>query len=923
MNWRTAKRSCRDVAGRSDIGAGHSASGASSGLRQIGVLAGLALLVIGLPWTMATVSADSSEGKAGAPRAASSRLATGAAHSCAINPVGTVYCWGRNGRGALGLGTTAPIGDDDTPADGGPVNLGVGRTARAIAAGSNHTCALLDNATINCWGRNDFGQLGRGNALDIGDDETPAQAGPIALGAGRTALAVAAGAAHTCAILDTGAVSCWGANELGQLGQGNLAALGDDETPADVAPLNLGAGRTATAITAGSGHTCAILDNGSVLCWGYAASGQLGLGSLPPPFTDGGGGGGGGGGLPVDPNCYDLVFIGADCPRPGTGGGGGGGGTGTGLMAIGDDEVPGASAAVNLGAGRTAVAISSGASHTCALLDDGSVRCWGQNRTGELGKPGQAGNVGDDEVPGAIAAVNLGDGRSAVAVSAGYAHSCAVLDNGALVCWGAGGVGQLGHASTAALGDNEEAISAGPIGLGAGRTARAVSAGGYLRVGTSTSIPSGHTCVLLDNETVRCFGGNETGQLGLATSLDLGDDELPTAADVVNIPGMAGDAQIPGTFVGQAPLRLVDTRLGTGAPLAKLGAAGVLPVTVASSADVVAVALNVTVVQPESQTFVSVYPTGTSRPTVSNINAGPNSIVANLVVVKVGTDGKVDLYNHAGLTDIVVDKLGEFRTTGGAAFVPQAPIRVLDTREGVGAPNAAVGQDATIDVQLTGAANIPAGVDSVVLNVTADAPTQGTFVTVFPTGEPRPLASNLNPAAGQTVPNLVIAKIGAGGKVSMYNRWGSVELIVDVMGWYGPPAPGSEFVPVTPNRLADTRAGQADAVTVTESCSGVPPVNCTVKLQLAGAAGIPADATAVALNVGVEAGSFGGYVSAGTAPTPAPATSNVNFAPFLTVANAVVVKIAADGAVYLNVPQGPVPLFVDLQGFYRTVPGTG
>jgi alpha-tubulin suppressor-like RCC1 family protein len=887
---------------------------------------------LAVPWTMARVSAENSEGAAGAPRAAASRIAAGAAHSCAITPEGAVYCWGRNGRGTLGVGSTAAVGDDEAPTAAGPVSLGAGFKAVGVAAGSNHTCALSDAGLVNCWGRNDLGQLGRGNLTDLGDDETPESAGPLNLGAGRTAKAIAAGAAHTCAILDTNGVVCWGANDLGQLGYGNLATIGDDETAGSAGPVSLGAGRTAVAITAGGAHTCAILDNGGVLCWGFGQSGQLGLGVLPDAFTVGGGGGGGGGtGFPVDPNCYDLVFIGADCPRPGSGGGGGGGGggTGTGLIAIGDNEAPGQSQLVNLGAGRTATAISAGFSHTCALLDDGTIRCWGRSSSGELGIPNPAGLptiVGDDEVPGSLDPVDLGPGRTAVALSAGYAHSCAVLDNGTARCWGSAAVGQLGTGNTTNLGDNEAPSTATVLDLGPGRTAVAVSAGGYLRaLSSGATVLIGHTCALLDDGSLRCWGGNETGQLGLGNSSNVGDDEVPGSAAIVALPGMPsapdpdpdpGPALDQGTYVGQTPDRLLDTRLGVGAPRARVGAGGKLQLTVAQGSGVLAVALNVTAVQPTEPTYLSLYPVGGTQPLVSNVNAGAGRTVPNLVVVKVGSNNQVELFNAAGQTDVIVDKLGEFRASGGEPFVPADPVRVLDTRIGLGAATGEVGAASSIELQLGGVAGIPADADSVVLNVTAVAPSDPTFVTVFPSGGGLPLASNLNPDAGQTVPNLVIAKLGAGGKVTLFNAEGAVHLVADVMGWYGSGSPGSVFVPVNPMRIADTRPGVADAVPTVETCATAPGTACTVKLTVAGSAGIPAGATAVALNVGVEPGALAGLVSVGTAPSTEPATSNVNYGPFQTLANAVVVKITPDGAVYLNVPIGPVPLFVDLQGFY-------
>ncbi|MDH3682754.1 MAG: hypothetical protein OEV40_22705, partial [Acidimicrobiia bacterium] len=184
---------------------------------------------------------------------------------------GTVRCWGVGPE--LGYGNTEFIGDDETPGSVGPVELGADRTAVAVASGGDlgHTCVVMDDATVRCWGSNELGELGYGNTEFIGIDEPPGSVGPVDLGAGRTAVAVAAGGGHTCAVLDDATVRCWGNGSAGALGYGNTDTIGDDETPGTVGPVDLGPGRTAVAITAGFSHTCAVLDNATVRCWGGSA----------------------------------------------------------------------------------------------------------------------------------------------------------------------------------------------------------------------------------------------------------------------------------------------------------------------------------------------------------------------------------------------------------------------------------------------------------------------------------------------------------------------------------------------------------------------------------------------------------------------------------------------------------------------------
>ena len=440
------------------------------GRRQFGYLAasalGLAALLLALP-----AGAGAEQAASKAHRAAAGRLAAGARFSCAIIRGGAVRCWGINDSGQLGYGNTRDIGDNETPASAGPVDLG-GHKAVAIAAGFYHACALLDNGWVRCWGQGSAGQLGYGNTNNIGDDETPAAAGPVDLGG--KAVAITAGGFHTCAILDNGRVRCWGLNWRGELGVGNTNNIGVYETPASVAPVNLG--RKAVAITAGGSHTCAILDNGQVRCWGLNNFGQLGYG-----------------------NTRD----------------------------IGDNEAPASVAPVKLGKGRKAVAITGAYRHTCALLDNRSVRCWGVAGSGQLGY-GNKQKIGDNESPASVRPVKLANSRRAgraVVISASGSHTCAVISRGKVRCWGTGNFGQLGYGNTRDIGDNETPASVGPVRIGKGRKAIAVTTGGR------------QTCALLDTGRVRCWGLGVNGQLGYGIKRDIGDNEFPGSVGPVKLGG--------------------------------------------------------------------------------------------------------------------------------------------------------------------------------------------------------------------------------------------------------------------------------------------------------------------------------------------------------------------------------------------------
>ena len=188
-------------------------------------------------------------------------ITAGYAHNCFMMDNGSVKCWGSNASGQLGLGDTDSRGDNSSEmGDSLPiVNMGSGRTAKAIAAGYAHTCAILDNAYVKCWGSNTSGQLGLGDINNRGDNssEMGGSLTTVDLGSGRTAKAISTGDSHTCAILDNSLVKCWGDNTHGQLGQGNNNNLGDgsNEMGGNLNSINLGSGRTAIFITTGTGYT--------------------------------------------------------------------------------------------------------------------------------------------------------------------------------------------------------------------------------------------------------------------------------------------------------------------------------------------------------------------------------------------------------------------------------------------------------------------------------------------------------------------------------------------------------------------------------------------------------------------------------------------------------------------------------------------
>lgn len=391
------------------------------------------------------------------------RVTAGSAHTCALLNGGQVYCWGRNNLGQLGHGNKLPVGDDEGASAGGALNFG-GAVVVDIDAGDDHTCALLASGDVRCWGLGTNGRLGYGTVTTYGDDagETPAARGNVDVGG--TVVQIAAGGSHTCALLDDGAVRCWGRNTVGQLGYGNTTTIGDNELPSTVGAVALGG--TAVQIAAGRDHTCALLEGGSVRCWGEGTLGRLGYGStikvgdneLPSaqaPVAVGG--------VAVQiaaggtHTCVVLDTGEVRCWGFGLYGQLGYGNT----LNVGDNpgRLPSAAGDVPVGAPVSELVL--GDNHSCVRLESRAVRCWGRGDKGELGY-GSIDNLGDDEIL-SLSDVDLGE--PTVHLATGATHNCALLEGSAVRCWGNGGDGRLGYGNVTVIGDSETPQSAGNVPL--------------------------------------------------------------------------------------------------------------------------------------------------------------------------------------------------------------------------------------------------------------------------------------------------------------------------------------------------------------------------------------------------------------------------------------------------------------------------
>jgi hypothetical protein len=506
-------------------------------------------------------------------------------------------------------------------------------------------------------------------------------------------------------------------------------------------------------VTAGDEHTCAVLDDGSVKCWGFGW--YLGVG--------------------------DSVTL----------------GDGPGEMGV-------ALPTVDLGPGRTAQAITTSVDHTCALLDDASVKCWGDNLGNELGLVGVYPNIVGDE-PG-----EMGTALPAAAIGAPVfpitqpdlpepppagliaIRPVRLFDTRPGEPDGAVAVAKqrIGPAKVLRV-PAADAAAVDPAMIGAlslNITVVGPQADGYVTV---------YPCGELPLVSSVNFRSGQTVPNAVLTPVSP-DGEVcvyaSTTLDVVaDLNGWASSAF---GFTAIEPTRLFDTRQGEpdgaapvtkqryGGPgnLLRVGVSGLAAVPVRGAA---AVSLNVTVVDPVGPGYLTVYPCG-ERPLASNLNFAGGQVVANAVVAPLSASGQICVYSSV-LTDLVADVSGWFPE--GSELTSSSPARLIDTRPSepdgeVPVPKQPLGGDERIvRVRVLERAGVGSTAVSVVsLNVTAVDPADAGYITVFPCGD-RPLASNLNFRAGQTVANAVLAPVSESGEVCFYGST-TVHVLADVNGWF-------------------------------------------------------------------------------------------------------------------------------------------
>jgi alpha-tubulin suppressor-like RCC1 family protein len=395
----------------------------------------------------------------------SNSISAGYYHTCRLED-GKAKCWGNNEYGQLGLGNTTNQGDDPNEIEAlDYIDLGTSENIIQLETGGYHTCALFESGQAKCWGNGYYGELGLGDNANHGDQygEMGESLPFIDVGTGRTISQLSAGARFTCALLDNMKVKCWGRNYYGHLGIGDRVNRG-------VAPGQMGdslpyvhLAADVAQVSAGDGHACALLTTGQVQCFGFNKYGQLGYGD-----TEHRGDG---------PNEMgeNLPFVQLGEVKP--------------------------------------VKITVHYEHSCALFENGLMKCWGDNKYGQIGVGDQA-NRGDDPNEMGVNLPYVDWGSPVVDFDLGYGYTCALLTTGQIKCVGYNSDGRMGYGpnwiwgnDTSTLGDNLEAVKVGTAII-------------PVEITTGDS----HTCIVTVKDKIKCWGYNAYGELGLGDVESRGTD---------------------------------------------------------------------------------------------------------------------------------------------------------------------------------------------------------------------------------------------------------------------------------------------------------------------------------------------------------------------------------------------------------------
>jgi alpha-tubulin suppressor-like RCC1 family protein len=439
------------------------------------------------------------------------KIDAGSNHTCLLTSIGNLKCWGKNNYGQLGMGHTSNIGDDELISSVPFLDFGTKKVID-FDSGNNFTCAVLNDFSVKCWGENNFGQLGLGDVQNRGDNELISSYSSVVLPTGVHSLAV--GGNHLCVILDNLDTYCWGKNDLGQLGLGHTQNIGDNELPSAYGKVFHD--DLSYKIFAGENHSCYLDKVKKLYCWGDNSFGQLGVGST----------------LNIGDNetlnvmnkinfVSDIIYLAVggntNCIKENNGGLHCWGGNNFGQLGIGsilnqgDNEV--IKDAPYVYAFQRVKDISLNNEVMCALIEDGSVNCFGgklnDNSINSAMGRGSSDVVGDDEYPYQAGPLDIGEPVKEVQVA--YQEACALGISNNLYCWGRNFYGALGLGHTNVIGDDEKVVDVGPV-----PTENLTKS--FSKVGIAI-------CIIMQNDQIKCLGYNGNFALGIGGALNIGDDE--------------------------------------------------------------------------------------------------------------------------------------------------------------------------------------------------------------------------------------------------------------------------------------------------------------------------------------------------------------------------------------------------------------
>lgn len=707
-------------------------------------------------------------------------VSAGGFHSLAVTNNGSVWTWGYNGYGELGSGNQ---NNRPTPL---PINNFTG--AVKVAGGYYYSLVLKSDGTVWGFGYNYDGELG--------DGTTTLRTSPVQAIGVTGMIAIAAGQYHSLALRSDGTVWAWGYNGYGQLGNGTTT---NEHSAVQVPGL-----ANIVAIAGGTNHSLALRSDGTVWAWGYGGYGQLGDGSTN--------------------TYYNIVSV-------------------SGLTDV--------------------VAIAAGSNQSLAVRSDGTVWAWGNNADGELGN----GNTTNSSTPVQVTGLT-----GALAVAAGSVDSLTLTTNGSLSVWGSNADGQFGVPTPS----SSTVWVPGPTGLLQ-----------VYELTTAVSPPSSGTIAI---SPVSPGGEYPAGSSVCLTASPAADQLFEswsgTALNVANCLTIEGASSVTATFetntnttklrfIPAAPCRVVDTRNPTG-PLGgpPLGAGAsrsfTIPGTCGIPSTALAYSLNLTVVPNGTLGYVTLWPTGQPQPVVSTLNSIDGRVKSNAAIVPAGTSGAVSVF-ATNSTNVILDIDGYFDLASDASaleFYPLTPCRVADTRNAIGELGgpSLIGGNSRIFTVLSSSCSIPSTALAYSLNFTAVPQGPLGYLTVWPSGQSRPVVSTLNAPTAAVTANAAIVPAGSAGAIELFVT-NNTDMVIDIDGYFAAAGSGGySLYNLTPCRIKDTRLP-----------SGTPPFTGTIAVTATGVpCDVPPEARSLVLNATVVPSGVLGYLTLWANGGPQPVVSTLN-----------------------------------------------